>query len=164
MKNALLLLAIVITAPNFAQNYTRDAGVRIGTLPSFTYRQYNREIQAFEVMASVSWRSLRLSFLKENVKPAFMQVSDNIEFVYGFGGHVGFDYTNKYRFLFRTYNIGEWKLSPLIGLDAYFSFEYRFREFPFTIGIDYKPFFEFSTTRIFYIFLDDTSLSLKYKF
>ncbi len=164
MRNALLILSIFLDLTCMAQNYTRDAGVRLGTLPAITYRHYNHEIQAFEIISSVSWRSLRFTFLKEKVQPALLQFSENIQFVYGFGAHVGFDYTNHYRIFFRTYEIGEWKMSPLFGLDAYLALEYRFREFPFTVGLDYKPFFEFSTTRIFYIFLDDTSISLKYKF
>lgn len=160
----ILIFGTMFLYPVSAQNYTRDMGIRFGGLPAFTYRQYNGETEALELIASTSWRNLRLTAMKEYFKPAFMQFSNNINFVYGYGAHVGFTYSDRYRLLFKTYYLDEWRLSPVFGIDAILGFEYTPGDLPFIFGIDFKPFFEFSTTRIFYIFLDDASLSLKYKF
>ncbi|NJK86288.1 MAG: hypothetical protein HC906_10270 [Bacteroidales bacterium] len=160
----ILLFGIMFIAPATSQNYTRDAGFRFGSFPSFSYRQFEDETSAFELMISGSWRKIRFTVLREYFSPAFMQFSDNISFVYGYGAHVGMMYSNEYKLLFRTYQLDEWKLSPGFGLDALLGFEYNLGDLPIVIGMDFKPFFEFSTTRIFYIFLDDASFSLKYKF
>ncbi len=166
MKIFTLIIFITVTINSLAQNYTRDAGIRAGTFFGCTYRQYMDETKAFEGIISVGFArsGLRFTALKQYFKPAFYEISDNLFVCYGYGAHVGFNYSNRYNILFKTYRLDEWRMSPLFGIDAYFALEYNFREFPLSLGIDFKPFFEFSTSRIFYIFLDDTAVSLKYKF
>lgn len=165
MKHLLLILiSLICMLPCKSQNYTRDAGFRFGGLTSINYRQYNNDTEAFGLMASLTWRSIRLGAMKEYFKPAMMQFSNNINFVYGYGAHVGLIYANSYKLFFKTYHLDEWQLSPLFGIDGLIGLEYNLGDLPVLIGIDFKPFFEFSTTRIFYIFLNDASISLKYKF
>ena len=42
--------------------------------------------------------------------------------------------------------------------------KYRFEEFPLIVGLDIKPFFEFSTRQIFRLYLPDIAFALKYRF
>ena len=165
MKKPLQLLFFsLFTISMYSQHYTRDVGFRGGTFPGLSYRLYNGESNAIEGIVSLGQRGLRLTLLKEQLQPALLKYSDNFQFVYGYGVHAGFSYTNRYDILFRTYRTDNWHVAPLIGLDAILALEYQFREFPFTIGLEYKPFFEFSTHRIFYLFLEDVALSFKYNF
>ena len=164
MKPAITLLILMISLACAAQNYTRDAGIRIGTLPGITYRQYLDEIKSVEAHAVFGGNGMRLRVLKQFSKPAFMQFSDNITFTYGYGAHAGISYYSSYKFLSRNYNLYSHRIGPAIGLDAYLSLEFNIREYPLIVGINAVPFFEFSTNRIFYIFLDDTAISIKYKF
>jgi hypothetical protein len=159
------LLCITILCPYiYSQYYTRDAGLRGGTTSGFTYRQYHNEENAFEAIISYKKRSLRVTVLKQYFRPAFYKITDNLVFGYGYGAHIGLYYTNRFNVLHRTYKLDGWRFSPVFGLDGYLGLEYHFREFPFIMGIEMKPFFEFSTSRFFYIFLDDSALSLKYRF
>ncbi len=159
------LLWIIILCPYiYSQNYTRDIGLRAGTTLGFTYRQYLDEENAFEANVSFRMRNLRITALKQFLRPAFYEITDNLVFAYGYGAHIGLYYTNRFNILNNTYRLDGWRFSPVFGLDGYLGLEYHFREFPFILGIDIKPFFEFSTSRFFYIFLDDSALALKYRF
>ncbi len=56
------------------------------------------------------------------------------------------------------------KLSPLLGIDAYAGIEYRFESIPAVIGVDMKPFFEFSLYQFYKMNLWDMALTAKYRF
>ena len=164
MKYFIILGFIILCPYIYSQNYTRSAGLRAGTAVGLTYRQYIDEESAVEAVINYTKRGLRLTALKQYFRPAFYEITDNLSFAYGYGAHIGLYYTNKFRILNKTYQLDEWRLSPVFGLDGYLGLEYNVREFPVILGIDIKPFFEFSTSRFFYIFLDDTALSLKFRF
>lgn len=164
MKPAITLIFSVIALTCAAQNYTRDAGIRIGTLPGLSYRQYLDDAESFEAHAVFGGHGIRLRVFKLFSRPALMQFSDNITFTYGYGGHAGLSYYKSFRFLARDYYLRSRRFGPAVGLDAFLSLEYNIREYPLIFEISAVPFFEFSTNRIFYIFLDDTAISIKYKF
>lgn len=164
MKPAITLICLFASLACAAQNYTRDAGIRIGTLPGISYKQYLDEIESIEAQAVFGRNAIRLRIFKQFSKPALMQFSDNITFTYGYGAHAGISYYKSFRFLTRDYYLSSRRIGPAVGLDAYLSLEYNIREYPLIVGINVVPFFEFSTNRIFYIFLDDTAISIKYKF
>lgn len=164
MKLTTLITGLIICITCAGQNYTRDAGIRMGTLHGFTYRQYYNEIKAIEAQAVFGNNGMRLRLLRQFFKPALTEFSDNILFNYGYGAHVGISHYSSYRLLTRNYRLNNQTFGPSIGLDAYLGLEYNIREYPIIIGINIIPFFEFSTHRFFYIFLDDTSISIKYKF
>ena len=147
-----------------AQHYTRDAGVRGGTFPSIGYRQYSTDNNYSEVLLSLNRNAIRVTFLKEFTQPALHEFSQNLYFIYGYGAHSGFSRTERYRVLNRTYFYNHYRYSPVFGIDGYLGLEYRFSEFPFIIGIDIKPFFEYSINQFFSLFLYDTAFILKYKF
>jgi len=164
MKPAITLIFLVTALACAAQNYTRDAGIRIGALPGISYKQYLDEIESIEAQAVFGRNGMRLRIFKQFSKPALMQLSDNITFTYGYGAHAGVSYYKSFRFLTRDYYLNSRRIGPAVGLDAYLGLEYNIREYPLIVGINVVPFFEFSTNRIFYIFLDDTAISIKYKF
>ncbi|MBN2213436.1 MAG: hypothetical protein JW723_04265 [Bacteroidales bacterium] len=164
MKPAITLVCLAITLACTAQNYTRDAGIRIGTLPGISYRQYLSEIKSIEAQTVFGRDAIRLRVLKQFSRPALLELSDNITFTYGYGAHAGISFYSSYKFLTRNYYLNSRRIGPVIGLDAYLSLELNIREYPLIVGINAIPFFEFSTNRIFYVFLDDTAISIKYKF
>jgi hypothetical protein len=102
--------------------------------------------------------------MKEYFEPAFNHVSEFLYFQYGFGAHLGYRYTDHYQVLNRTYRLDNDILTPLIGVDGIVGLEYRFPEFPFVIGMDIKPYFEFSTIQYFGLYLQSIGISFKYKF
>jgi hypothetical protein len=164
MKYFAILGFLLLCPYIYSQNYTRSAGLRAGTALSFTYRQYIDEESAVEAVINYARRGLRLAVLKQHFRPAFYEITDNLTFAYGYGAHIGLYYTNRFKILNKSYKLEEWRFSPVFGLDGHLGLEYNIREFPVILGIDIKPYFEFSTSRFFYVFLDDTAITLKFRF
>jgi hypothetical protein len=157
-----LLTFLSITAG--AQNYTRDAGIRVGDYFSATYRMFIEEDQAFEGMFFIGRHGATFTILKEQFIPALGQISENLRFEFGYGAHVGFRYTDHYKVLNRTYDLGDYRMSPLLGIDGLVGIEYRFPDLPVVMSIDIKPYFEYSTIQIFDLYLQSIGISIKYRF
>jgi hypothetical protein len=164
MRRILLVFGLFIAGSVYAQNYTRDAGVRLGDSFSATYRQYPDDEQALEGLLFIGRGGMTITILKEFFTPALGHISENFYFQYGFGAHLGFRYIDHYKVLNRTYQLEEWRFTPLLGIDGLAGLEYRFPEFPILISFDIRPYFEYSTTQIFSIYLKSIGISIKYRF
>ncbi|MBN1415557.1 MAG: hypothetical protein JW973_10690 [Bacteroidales bacterium] len=159
-----IVLLFLLSFQLKAQHYTRDAGFRAGTFSAVCYRQYLNDNKHWEIMAGLKRNAIRVTYMREYVQPALHKHSPNLFFIYGFGVHTGISRMDYYRVFTRTYYYDDYRYSPVIGMDGYLGLEYRFSELPFIIGIDFKPFFEFSTTQFFNLILFDSAFILKYKF
>jgi len=164
MRISLLVAGLVISGLINAQNYTRDGGARVGDYFSLSYRQFIEDDMAVEGLLFFGRNGMSVTVLKEMFQPALGQVSDNLFFQYGFGAHIGYRYTDHYKVLNRTYQLIDYRFSPLLGIDGMAGFEYRFPDFPIIVGIDIRPYFEYSTIQIFSIYLQSFGLSIKYRF
>lgn len=164
VKHSLLILILLLAGKVFAQHYTRDAGLRVGDCFTATYRQHINEDRALEGLASIGRNGFTVTVLKEYFIPAFSSVSRNLFFQYSFGAHIGFRNMDHYQVLNRTYVLDEKQFTPLLGVDGGVGLEYRFAEFPVVMAVDWRPYFEYSTTQIFSIYLQSVGLSLKYRF
>lgn len=164
MKKCLIIMGFLFLGHAHAQNYTRDAGLRVGDYFSATYRQHLDDEHATEIMLFIGRGGATLSVLKEYFNPALRHISENLYFQYGFGVHLGFRYMDHYKVLNRTYELDEWRFTPLLGVNGLAGLEYRFPDFPFMVGFDFKPYFEYSTVQIFNIYLYSIGLSVKYRF
>jgi hypothetical protein len=158
---ALCLLSCAICN---AQNYTRETGIRAGDNISGTYRMYIKDDQAFEGMFFLGRHGATFTILKEHFQPVLGQISENLFFEYGYGAHAGFRYQDHYTVLQRTYDMGDFRTTPVLGLDGLVGLEYRFPDLPFLISLDVKPYFEYSTIQIFSLYLKSIGISIKYRF
>lgn len=146
MKKLLIIPILIISFTSFSQDYYQSVGFRAGFTSGITYKKFLNEMKAMEAIISFRKNGLQITALRQYHEMALTQFSDNIFVMHGYGGHIGFLYAEKDEFLFFSRVIKEDSrgVAPVIGLDAYFGFEYRMYELPFTIGIDYKPYIEFS--------------------
>ena len=164
MRVFLLIILTFLAYELSAQNFTRDAGVRIGDFFSASYRQFIDDEQAVEGILSAGRKGAKITFLKEHSRPVLGHVSENLYFTYGYGGHAGFRYIDRYRVLNRTYGLDDYRFMPLIGVDGLVAIEYRFPELPVIVTMDIKPYFEYSTIEIFNVYLNSIGISIKYRF
>jgi hypothetical protein len=164
MRIFLLISVIFIALNTQAQNYTRDAGVRLGDYFTVMGRIHTEDDQALEGMLFIGRNSVSVAVMKEHFEPAFGHISENLYLEYGYGVHFGIRYTDHYKVLNRTYGLDDYRTTPLLGLDGLVGLEYRFNEFPFLISLDIKPYFEYSTIQIFSIYLQSVGFSIKYRF
>ncbi len=162
----IFLFLALISQKTVAQNYTRAAGIRGGVFSGFVYRQYITENErAFEFLINAKdWKQMSFTALKLQFEPAPNSMSDNFWFGYGYGAHVGWDYSDNYTLLFNKFYYEDKAFSPIIGADAYICLEYRVHEFPLILGIDYKPYFEFSTRQFFGMSICEMSFNIIVQF
>jgi hypothetical protein len=163
MKN-LVFIILMFSLPVNAQNYFKAAGIRGGISSGFTYRQFLEPDLAYEGLLSFRKGGIQFSVLRQRFQPTHWKISEDFFFVYGYGGHVGFTYTDTYKFIFREYYHSDKRFSPLIGMDGYLGLEYHFPALPVQIGLDYLPFFELSVFEFFQVSIWDIAFNIKYTF
>jgi hypothetical protein len=158
-----LLLFVVFGTAAYSQYYTRDAGIRCGEGFFVTNRQFYNEKKAVEGMAGFSKNGFMVILLREHFAQVPKFPSERLKFVYGYGLHAGINYTNKFKFLNRTY-YHDWKWSPQIGVDGLVGFEYTLPEFPLLMQVAAQPYFEYSLYRFFQLRAINPVVSFKYRF
>ena len=125
---------------------------------------YIDDNEALEGIISWKTKGLIISVIKQFSEPYSFDFSDHLFVCYGYGGHFGYKYSDHYNSFFGRFNYQSKKISPIVGMDGYLGLEYRIYELPFIFGIDYKPFFEFSTRQYFRLQLGDVAFAVKYRF
>ncbi len=144
------IFLINLTQPLAAQDANYSLGLRSGSTSGVTIRQYTKENTGLEGILSFNTNSFKVTFLKEAYNESDIAFSNHFFFVKGLGGHAGYMNTDHYTFLGHTYyREGGSMTVPIVGMDALAGFEYRMIIFPLIFGIDWKPYFEFSTFQIF---------------
>lgn len=168
MKKSLLIIIILIffTLPSFSQNFTREAGFRGGQTAGFTYRQYLDEYLSYEGILSFRKSGMQFTLLRQvHEMNLVFDLGPNFRYIYGFGGHAGYFFTEKFKpFGFTEIYYPKRKFSPVLGVNAYAAMEYRLDSFPLVLGLDYKPFFEFSLNQYFRLSLWDIAFTVRYQF
>lgn len=159
---SILILFFFVTGIS-AQYYTRDAGVHGGEGINLSYRQFFKEGMALEGFAGISKNGFRLTGLREYFKPMAVSQSDNLKFMYGYGIHIGVNYTNKYNLFNRTYR-HDWMWTPQFGFDGAIGLEYSASEFPVMVSAALRPYFEFSLNRYFLLKPINLMFAIKYRF
>ena len=164
MKYILTFFLLLMINTSYSQNYTQAIGFRGGYTSGVTYRQYIDDNEALEGIISWKTKGLIISVIKQFSEPYSFDFSDHLFVCYGYGGHFGYKYSDHYNSFFGRFNYQSKKISPIVGMDGYLGLEYRIYELPFIFGIDYKPFFEFSTRQYFRLQLGDVAFAVKYRF
>jgi hypothetical protein len=164
MKQGILIGLLVISLQAKAQDYMRSAGIRGGFSPGLTFRGYLDPQLAYEGLLSFRDKGLQITVLRQHFEPVLWNLSDGFFLTFGYGGHLGFTNSYVYQPLFRTVHNPDRKFSPLAGLDGYLGVEYHIPGVPVQMGLDYKPFFEFSLYPFFQMNVWDIAFTLKYKF
>lgn len=157
-------LVLFLSLPVSAQDNSRAVGLRGGLSSGFTYRQYLDPEIAYEGLLSFRQGGMQFTVSREIIQPAMFEFSEDFFFIYGYGGHIGFNYTDNYNIMFHEYIYYEKRFSPLIGIDGYVGLEYHIPVIPIHVGIDLKPFFEFSLYEIFRLVPWDFGFTIKYVF
>ena len=143
---AAILLAFVSTTS--AQNYKTGIGARVGFFNGITLKHFLSPSNAVEGIVNFRWGGAIVTGLYEWQQP--IPNAPGFDYYLGVGAHVGF---------FDTY---KWDsgTSTVIGADVVVGAEYTFPTAPFTLGIDYKPAFNFIGDN--HIWADGLALSLRF--
>ncbi len=167
-KLPLLILSFSLTAASLSgQINTRQAGVRIGARSGIFYQassETGNAETAYNAMISFNNRGIQLTGLKIIYENPINGISPNLFFGWGYGGHAGFIYSDHVRAMGEAYYFTEERFCPLLGIDGWLTAEYRIRDIPVIVSLNYKPFLEITIPAFVRLMPADFGLSVSYVF
>lgn len=149
LSGILLALATTISA----QNYRTGVGARLGFFNGITAKHFVSNNNAIEGILNFRWHGAIVTGLYEWQNP--LPSAPGFDYFLGIGAHVGFFDSGKY-----GWDSDETGNFTIVGADVIAGLEYTFPTAPFTIGLDYKPAFNFIGDNHFWG--DGFALSLRY--
>ncbi|MEI6047751.1 MAG: hypothetical protein WCS03_02545 [Bacteroidota bacterium] len=163
-----LLILIVTTSQGLmGQHGNKQAGMRMGYRGGIFYQltsdSGNAEI-AYNAMLGFRNNGIQLTGLRIVYETSLSEISPDLFFAWGYGGHVGFIHTDHLGFLGERYNFTGERFCPVIGADGWLAAEYRFRDIPLNISLNIKPFVELTIPSFVKIMPADLGLSISYVF
>lgn len=170
MKKLLISVSVLLIlwpAHISGQMMMKQAGLRCGYRSGFFY-QLTRESGNAEVgynaMLGFNNNGIQVTGLRIIYETALSNISPELFFAWGYGGHVGFIYTDHIRYFGERYSFQGNRFSPVAGVDGWMAAEYRFRDVPVNISLNLKPFVELTIPSFVKIMPLDMGLSVSYVF
>ena len=161
----ILFAVMFLNIPQFVkgQDHQTAISLRSGVSSGISLQFFGNENKALEGLLSFRNHGLQLTILKEYYRPILLRQSKHIYAYFGWGGHLGFEWP-RYQGYHSEFPRRVYTSGPLAGVDAIAGAEYRFNKVPITLGLNFKPFAEFSVSRFFSMNLWDVGFSIKYSF
>jgi hypothetical protein len=107
---------------------------------------------------------LQLTGLRIVYETSISSISPDLFFAWGYGGHLGFIYSDHLGYLGETYSFQRERFCPVIGADGWLAAEYRVREIPLNISLNLKPFVEITIPAFVRVMPVDIAISVSYVF
>jgi hypothetical protein len=159
----LFLLPIVLNG----QITVRQAGLRLGYRSGIFYQvsseEGNAEI-AYNLMLSFRKSGVQFTGLKIVYETTLDGISPDLYFGWGYGGHIGFTYSDHVKSMGQDYYFHGDRFLPLIGGDGWITAEYRVHEIPLTVSLNLKPFVELTFPSFLRVMPGDVAVSISYVF
>jgi hypothetical protein len=170
MKKVYLIVSIIILITSSALNGQyglRQAGLRMGYRGGIFYQVTseagNAEI-GYNALLSFSNKGLQLTGLRIVYETSLSGISPDLFFCWGYGGHIGFIYTDHLGLLGERYYFEKDRFCPVIGADGWVAVEYRVHDIPLNISLNIKPFVELTIPAFVRIMPADIAVSISYVF
>ncbi|MDD3789283.1 MAG: hypothetical protein PHO94_11410 [Petrimonas sp.] len=145
------LLIAAFTTTISAQNYRTGFGVRLGYDSGLTLKHFISPASALDGILSFSPNYFQLTGLYEYQQP--IAGAPGLDWFVGLGAHLGAINKNK----------DQYSSALLLGGDLIAGLEYAFPTAPFTVGLDWKPSFNFTNNYNDYWYAG-FALSIRYTF
>jgi hypothetical protein len=159
----LMLISLSVTA----QYEMRQAGFRMGHTNGIFYQVSqeagNAEI-AYNGLLSFNNQGIQFTGMKVIYETSLGDISPNMIFAWGYGGHAGFIYSDHVRFMGEDYYFRSNRFSPLIGMDGWLAAEYRITDIPLNISLNVKPYIELTLPSFLKVIPWDFAVSVSYVF
>jgi hypothetical protein len=170
MKKLCYIFFMLIISPSYilnGQDVNRQAGIRTGYRGGIFYQLTSDAGNAeagYNAMLSFNDDGIQLTGLRIVYETSLSDISPDLFFAWGYGGHAGFIYTDHLGFLGEKYYFQGRHFCPLFGADGWLSAEYRFRDIPLNVSLNIKPFVELTLPVFVKIKPADIGLSVSYVF
>ena len=160
----ILFLGLMAFATN-AQKNTQAVGIRGGLTSGFEYRAFANDFVSYKVLLSTRNQGIQLTGMKEFHNPGLFDFSEQVNFIYGFGVHLGYERWNVYDPIGLHGPYYYKKRTGLIaGLDGLVATEYNFLDVPLSLGFEVKPYFNLFGKNFFQLRPFDFAFTIKYVF
>jgi hypothetical protein len=146
---------------------TRQAGFRLGYRSGIFYQVSSETGNAetgYNAMLSFNNNGIQLTGLKIVYENSLNAISPNLFFGWGYGGHVGFTYSDHVKALGEDYYFHDDRFCPLFGVDGWLAAEYRIRDIPVIVSLNLKPFLEITIPAFVRLMPGDFGVSIAYLF
>lgn len=155
MKQILASLSIIflLSYASYSQDYKTGIGLRGGTQNGLTIKHFINNKSAIEGLIATRWEGFYVTGLYEFTGPYFDVPGMN--WYYGLGMHMGFLGGDNSRF-------DDGEDHTIAGIDLMFGVEYKFEKAPISIGLDWKPQYDFIGDS--YFIWDDAAFSARFTF
>jgi len=118
-KFYIIILLLGLSQTAFSQFYAKEVGMRGGYTAGITFRVNLEEDLSYEAQLGYRDQGAIFTLIRQQHLEIGMDPVGNWEFVYGFGAHTGFYFTDTYRILFREVYFGREIFTPVFGLSIY---------------------------------------------
>ena len=163
-KFYIIIFLLALSSTAFSQFYAKEVGIRGGYTSGITFRVNLEEDLSYEGQLGYRDNGAIFSVIRQKHREMGMDLVGNWEFVYGFGVHTGFYFTDTYRILFREVYYGREIFTPVFGMNGYVGIDHKLEELPMSFGVSFQPFMEISLKQIFGLNLWDFGFSVRYRF
>ncbi|MEN8202947.1 MAG: hypothetical protein ABFS28_10155 [Bacteroidota bacterium] len=164
MKNLYIIILLCLSVPAFAQMEVKEVGIRGGYTSAVTFRVNLEEALSYEGQLGYRDQGAIMKVIRQQHKEMGMGRLGNWDFLYGFGVHAGFYFTDSYRIFFREVYFGRDIFTPVVGFNGYVGIEYQMIDTPVSFGFSYQPFVEISLKQLFGVNFWDFGFTVKYRF
>ena len=163
-KFYIIIFLFALSSTAFSQFYAKEVGLRGGYSSGITFRVNLEEDLSYEGQLLYRDNGAIFSVIRQKHREMGMDQVGNWEFIYGFGVHTGFYFTDTYRILFREVYYGREIFTPVFGMNGYVGIDYKLEELPMSFGVSFQPFMEISLKQVFGLNLWDFGFSVRYRF
>lgn len=165
MKKFYIIIFLLCLAPAaFSQFYNKEVGIRGGYSSGITFRVNLEENLSYEAQLNYRDHGAIFTMYRQEHIEMGMDRLGNWEFLWGFGLHTGFYYTDTYSILWRDIYFGTEIFTPVIGMDGYVGIDYKLVDLPMSFGISFQPYMELSLKQVFGINMWDFGFHVRYMF
>jgi hypothetical protein len=164
-----LILLSVLLAPSelSGQMSTRQAGFRLGYRSGIFYQvssQTGNAETAYHGLLSFKNNGVQLTGLRIVYQNSLQGISPNLFLGWGYGGHIGYIYSDHLRSMGEEYYFHDERFCPLFGIDGWIAAEYRIHDIPIIVSLNLKPYFEITVPAFVRLMPGDFALSVSYVF
>jgi hypothetical protein len=164
MKHLLLISGFfIISCVAFSQEFKYAAGIRAGYTGGVEFRVYSDDLNSYKFLLGAREGGAAFHAIKEFHRPNLFSFTDQLNFVYGAGVHMGYERWNQQYYNYYT-NYYIKHTAFIAGIDGLAGLEYIFREVPVSLGFEVKPFFDLFGREMFDLELFDFAFTVKYHF
>jgi hypothetical protein len=167
IRKSLFIITLIIFPCILAAQSGRQAGFRAGYRGGIYYQgpmESGHTDAALQGLLSFAQSGIQVTGLRIVYDRQLNDISPNLWFAWGYGGHAGFFYADHINYYGERYTLISKRFCPVFGIDGWIAAEYRFSDMPLVASLNAKPFIEMTIPEFVKFIPFDIGFSVAYVF